>query len=53
MFKYILLTLATVITLHAAANIEIKKIDGSNIVLSSTIADKAWIGIYRVGTTND
>jgi len=53
-FKHFLLTLTTLITLYATPpNIEIQTINSSSVTFSNTIADKAWIGIYKADTTND
>lgn len=50
--KKLLLTLSTIITLNASVYMEIEEADNSQITINSSIANKAWIGIYRVGTDN-
>ena len=52
-FKKLFLLISLVVTLNAQANFEIEEQSGSFITFNSAQATKAWIGLYKKGTSNE
>jgi len=52
-FKKLFLLIGLFVALHAQANFEIKEQSGSFITFNSAQAQKAWIGLYKKGTSNE
>ena len=52
-FKKLFLLISLFVALHAQANFEIKEQTGSYITFNSAQATKAWIGLYKKGTSNE